>query len=60
VGARAGLEFPIAPPQVFLRVGLDLRAPIHPASYVAGDATVFQAAGPSVGLGLGLLTELPL
>ncbi|MFT3775157.1 MAG: hypothetical protein QM820_58160 [Minicystis sp.] len=59
VGVRAGLEFPVAPPRFFLRVGLDVRAPIHQVSYTIGTATGFQAAGPGVGLGLGFLAELP-
>jgi hypothetical protein len=59
-GVRANLELPIAPPWAFLRVGLDLRAPIHPASYRPQGTTIFEVAGPSVGLGLGLVTELPL
>jgi hypothetical protein len=58
-GVRAGLEFPVAPPRLFLRAALDLRAPIHPASYAAAGVSVFQAAGPGVGLGLGIVAELP-
>jgi hypothetical protein len=59
-GVRAGLEFPVAPPRLFLRVGLDVRAPIHPASYSTAHGSIFEAAGPSGGVGLGVLTELPL
>jgi hypothetical protein len=59
VGVRAGLEFPVAPPRLFLRAAMDLRAPIYPASYVFHGASLFQSAGPGVGLGLGLLAELP-
>jgi len=57
---RVGLEFPVTPQRVFLRAAVDLRAPLHPADYVRAGTTIFEAAGPSVGLGLGLLTELPL
>jgi hypothetical protein len=57
-GWRAGLEFPIAPPRIFFRTAVDLRAPIHPASYVRDAVSIFEAAGPSVGLGFGLLAEL--
>jgi len=59
-GVRAGLEFPVAPPRLFIRTGLDLRAPIHPASYTVHGVSPFSVAGPGVGVGLGLLTELPL
>jgi hypothetical protein len=58
-GVRAGFEFPVAPPRLFVRIAADVRAPIHPASYTFGTTTVFQAAGPGVGLGLGFLAELP-
>jgi hypothetical protein len=58
-GVRAGFEFPIAPPRIFLRVGFDLRAPINPASYSTPRGNIFEAAGPSVGAGFGLLAELP-
>jgi hypothetical protein len=59
-GVRAKLEFPVAPPLVFLSVAVDLRAPIPPVNYVARNAgtTVFETAGPAFGLGLGLLWEL--
>jgi len=60
IGVRTSLEFPVAPPRVFLRVGLDVRAPIHPASYKPEGVNIFEVAGPSVGLGFGLVTELPL
>jgi hypothetical protein len=59
VGARAGLEFPVAPPRFFLRAALDLRAPIHPASYKPDGVSIFEATGLGVGLGLGFLVELP-
>jgi hypothetical protein len=59
-GVRAGFEFPIAPPRFFLRTSLDLLAPIDPASYAQMGRSLFQVAGPSFGLGLGILTELPL
>jgi hypothetical protein len=58
-GVRAGLEFPVGSPRLFLRAALDLRAPIHPASYTVGTTVRFQAAGPGAGLGLGMLVELP-
>jgi hypothetical protein len=58
IGVRAGLELPVAPPRFFLRVTLDLRAPIHPASYTHRGDSAFEAAGPSGGLGLGGLFEL--
>jgi hypothetical protein len=59
VGVRAALEFPVVPPRFFLRTAVDLRAPIHPASYSWMNANLFQAAGLGVGLGLGVLLELP-
>jgi hypothetical protein len=59
-GVRAGLEFPVVPARLFLRVGIDMRAPIRPPSYTFKSTSIFQAAGPSVGLGLGLAWELPL
>jgi hypothetical protein len=58
-GVRAGFEFPVAPPRVFVRVAADLRAPIHPANRVVAGVNIFEAAGPSFGLGLGLLAEFP-
>jgi hypothetical protein len=61
VGARASLEFPVAPPLTFLRVAVDLRAPAPPARYWARstNTTIFETAGPAIGLGIGLLWELP-
>jgi len=58
-GMRAGFDFPVAPPWLFLRAAVDLRAPIRPASYAPAGHDIFRMAGPSVGLGLGLLAELP-
>jgi hypothetical protein len=58
-GIRAGLDFPIAPPGLFLRAALDLRAPIRPTTYAPAGHVIYQAASPGVGLGLGLLAELP-
>jgi hypothetical protein len=58
-GARANLEFPVVPSRLFIRAGLDLRAPIHPASYPTAHGNVFESAGPGVGFGLGLLAEFP-
>ena len=58
VGARTRLEFPVAPPRLFLSTSVDVRAPIHPASYLFKGNSVFDAAGPSVGLGVGALFEL--
>jgi hypothetical protein len=57
-GVRTNLEFPIAPPHLFVRVGVDLRAPIHTATYAPMGRVAFQAAGPGVGLGLSLLLEV--
>jgi hypothetical protein len=59
VGARAGFEFPLAPPWLFLRTAVDVLAPIHPASYAPMGRSIFQIAGPNLGLVLGLLLELP-
>ncbi len=63
------LEFPIPHdardddgdrrPRFFLRGIVDLRAPIQPASFTHGDAIIFRAAGPGIGIGIGLLAELP-
>jgi hypothetical protein len=58
-GVRARLEFPVAPPRLFLSVAVDMRAPIHPVSYTHGGASIFVSAGLSAGLGLGLLAEFP-
>ena len=58
-GVRAGLEFPVVSTRVFLRVAMDLRAPISPARFVSKRANVFAAAGPGAGLGLGVVVELP-
>jgi hypothetical protein len=58
-GARAGLEFPVAPPRVFVRVAGDLRTPIRPQSYTRNGVPFFQSAGLGGGLGLGVLAELP-
>lgn len=58
-GIRASMEFPVAPPRLFLRTSMDLRASLHPVSYQQMGRTVFQVAAPGVGLGLGLLLELP-
>jgi hypothetical protein len=57
-GVRAGVEFPVAPPRLFLRTAFDLRAPIRPASFTYAGVNIFHVAGPSIGLGLGLLVEL--
>jgi len=57
-GARARLEFPVAPPRVFLSTSVDVRAPIHPVNYPFKNGNVFEAAGLGVGLGFGLLLEL--
>jgi hypothetical protein len=57
LGVRAGIEVPVAG-RLFLRTAVDLRAPISPSSYTAARTTVFQASGPGVGLGLGLVAEL--
>jgi hypothetical protein len=58
-GVRAGLEFPVLPPRLFVRAAVDLRAPIRPVSYTTHGASVFESAGPSLGLGLGLVAEFP-
>jgi hypothetical protein len=58
-GVRANLEFPVAPPRIFLRVGVDVRAPIHPGNYNADAVTIFKSAGLGFGFGLGLVAELP-
>jgi hypothetical protein len=58
-GVRAGFEFPVAPPRLFLRTVVDLLAPIRPASYGPAGITTFRVASPSAGLGLGVLVELP-
>jgi hypothetical protein len=58
-GVRTGLEAPVVPSRLFLRTTVDLLAPIHPKSYVTAHDTLFQVAGPGVGLGLGLVLELP-
>jgi hypothetical protein len=58
-GARVRLEFPVAPPWLFLTTALDVRAPIPPASFTYEGHSIFQVAGPSIGLGIGLLVELP-
>ncbi len=57
-GVRTGLEFPVAPPRFFLRMTLDLRAPILVKSYVQKDTTIFQFAGLGVSGGLGFVAEL--
>jgi hypothetical protein len=57
-GGRAGLEFPLIAPRLFLRTALDLLAPIRPASYTAAHSTLFQVAGPGVVLGFNLVLEL--
>jgi hypothetical protein len=59
-GGRAGLEFPVLPPRLFLGVAVDLRAPIPPTKKTSMGQTVFETAGPSVGLGFALRVELPL
>jgi hypothetical protein len=58
-GVRMKLEFPLVPPLLFLTAAVDLRAPILPASYTYRGAIAFASAGPSGGIGLGLLFELP-
>jgi hypothetical protein len=57
-GVRAGMEFPVAPPRLYVRTMLDLRAPIDPTTYTAASVNIFAPAGLGVGLGLGLLVEL--
>jgi hypothetical protein len=58
VGVRARLEFPISPPRFYIHVGVDLRAPIHPASYLWMGNNIFEAAGLGFGLGAGATFEL--
>src|SRR5262249_52998707 len=58
-GVRAGLESPVMSPWLFLRTAVDLRAPIRPASYSYMGTTIFEVAGPSVGVSFGLLLEIP-
>ncbi len=57
-GVRAGLEFPIVPPRLFVRTTVDLRVPIYSASYATKSGDVFETAGLGVGLGLGFVAEL--
>jgi hypothetical protein len=59
VGVRVGLEFPIAPPRVFLKVAANVMAPINPQQFVFMQTSVFQVAGPSAGLLFGPVLELP-
>jgi len=58
-GVRAGFELPIAPPRIFLRTAVNLLAPIRPASYAPASLNAFRVASPSVGLGFGVVVELP-
>ncbi len=58
-GVRVGLEFPVSPPRLFLRTTLDVRAPIAATNLTLEHLPAFEVAGPSVGLGLGVLVELP-
>jgi hypothetical protein len=62
LGVRTEVDFPLAPPRLFLSAAFDVLAPIHPANYLetGTTTTVFETAGPSVGFGLGLRAELPL
>jgi hypothetical protein len=57
-GVRAGLEFPVAPPRLFIRTTLDMRASIDPVVYSTPHGSIFQPASLGVGLGLGLVVEL--
>jgi hypothetical protein len=59
-GVRLKLEFPIAPPRLFLSAAIDMRAPIHPVSYTYAGRAAFEASGLAAGLGLSLLAELPV
>jgi hypothetical protein len=58
-GVRAGMEFPVAPPRIFVRTMMDLRAPIDPANLSTPHVHLFEPAGLGVGLVLGVLAELP-
>jgi hypothetical protein len=58
-GARLNLEFPVPSTSAFLRVGVDIRAPIDPLRRVVSNVTIFQAAGPSVWFGVGFVAEIP-
>jgi hypothetical protein len=57
-GVEAVLEAPVAPPRLFVSTALDLRAPIHPTNFTRHGVPVFEAAGLSGGLRLGVLFEL--
>jgi hypothetical protein len=60
VGGSTGLDFPISPPRLFLHTGVDLRAPILPHVHTVGGVNIFDTSGPSVGLSLAVLVELPM
>jgi hypothetical protein len=58
-GVRVGLDFPVAPPRLFLRSAVHLLAPIQARSFTTPRGSLFDVAGLSAGLGLGLVLELP-
>jgi hypothetical protein len=60
-GARAALEFPIAPPYLFLGALVDMRAAIRPTplmSNMSSATTIFAPAAPGFTFGAGLRFEL--
>src|SRR5262249_29742320 len=57
LGGRAALDFAVAPPRLFLHVGLAVLGAIHPTSHVSRTDTVFEPAGPAIGGAFGLLFE---
>jgi hypothetical protein len=61
VGVQVALEFPlpIVPPRLFLHVGANVMVPINPSQFFFMTAPIFQVTGPSVGVGFGLILELP-
>jgi hypothetical protein len=57
-GCARGFEFPVAPPRIFVRTTIDLRAPIDPANFRYARIDIFAPTGFGVGLGLGVVAEL--
>ncbi len=59
IGVRVGLDLPIAPPHLALRVAVEVLPTIDASFLAIHGQNVFQIAGTTLGLALGFVYELP-
>jgi hypothetical protein len=60
LGVRANVEVPMPPcPHLFVRMGLNLDAAIHPPNYARMTRTVFDVSELSGGLAVAVVLEVP-